>query len=351
MRVGCRVRPAVRRGPGDPFVDGPDPRDRLLRVAGPAERGHGQEVAGPLQSSHGSPRYPECPATAAIASGCSDCSSSARRPPTNIAESPCTRRIGRSPANQRSPGAWISARRSRPSRPGDPLKDRCPDMPAKPVCRVHMTHYPRQTAWPRRPDPCWPGRNPPCRARCPETDSLRVLTPSCTAQRIPFWSWLPSRPTPRGRGSKRRALGCAAACQHAKLNETRRWHGLPAVHSCGMGQPIAPLPASCRSRGAWDSTRSASRSARSSRAAGVRAATRPGSAATRLASARAPTAVEDDPHARDGWLGTQRRQVSLARPSRWCQHDSPRAAPTVGLCIPARRMAAPLLALSRYGWT
>ena len=44
----------------------------------------------------GSDRYPECPATPAIASGCSDWRSSARIPPTNIDASSCTRQTGRS---------------------------------------------------------------------------------------------------------------------------------------------------------------------------------------------------------------------------------------------------------------
>src|SRR6516164_6923982 len=57
-----------------------------------------------------------------MASGCRDCSSSAVMPPTNIAESPCTRRIGRSLANQRSPGALISRLRSGPCGPATRAK-------------------------------------------------------------------------------------------------------------------------------------------------------------------------------------------------------------------------------------
>ena len=53
VRVGRRVRAAVRRDAGHPAVDVLDPIDRFLRVAGPAERGHGQEVAGPLQPPPG----------------------------------------------------------------------------------------------------------------------------------------------------------------------------------------------------------------------------------------------------------------------------------------------------------
>ena len=49
-RVGCRVRPPVRRDPADLPVHRPDPRDRLLRVAGLAECGDGEEVAGALQA-------------------------------------------------------------------------------------------------------------------------------------------------------------------------------------------------------------------------------------------------------------------------------------------------------------
>ncbi len=45
-----------------------------------------------------------------MASGCSDCSSRALIAPMNIAESLCTWRIGRSPANQRSPGDWSAGR-------------------------------------------------------------------------------------------------------------------------------------------------------------------------------------------------------------------------------------------------
>ena len=54
---------------------------------------------------HGSPRKPECWLTAAMARGCSDCSSRARMPPTNIDASACTRQIGSSGVNQRGPGA------------------------------------------------------------------------------------------------------------------------------------------------------------------------------------------------------------------------------------------------------
>ena len=59
---------------------------------------------------HGSDRYPECPATPAIASGCSDCSSSARIPPTNIDASSCTRQIGSVSLNHREPSASQIAR-------------------------------------------------------------------------------------------------------------------------------------------------------------------------------------------------------------------------------------------------
>ena len=73
---------------------------------------------------HGSPRNPECWSTPAIASGCSDCSSSALSPPTNIEASPWTRAIGLSGGNQRSsalaqPLADLGAVGS-----GDALEDR-----------------------------------------------------------------------------------------------------------------------------------------------------------------------------------------------------------------------------------
>ena len=55
---------------------------------------------------HGSPRKPECWLTPSMATGCSDWSSSARMPPTNIAVSACTRQIGSSSVNQRGPGVY-----------------------------------------------------------------------------------------------------------------------------------------------------------------------------------------------------------------------------------------------------
>src|SRR5690242_2160117 len=61
-----------------------------------------------------------------MASGCSDCSSSARIPPMNIDESPCTRRIGRPSANQRSPPALITWRRDGPSGPATRSKMAAP---------------------------------------------------------------------------------------------------------------------------------------------------------------------------------------------------------------------------------
>jgi hypothetical protein len=49
VRVRGGVRPPVGRDPGDALVDRPDPRDRLPRVVGPAERRSGEKVTGPLQ--------------------------------------------------------------------------------------------------------------------------------------------------------------------------------------------------------------------------------------------------------------------------------------------------------------
>src|SRR5690606_32714847 len=75
----------------------------------------------------GSPRKPECPATAAMASGCSDWSRSADRPPMNIEASPCTLLTGRSGPNQRGPGVpWMRARLSWPSGPATLEKMACP---------------------------------------------------------------------------------------------------------------------------------------------------------------------------------------------------------------------------------
>src|SRR5215468_10164687 len=61
-----------------------------------------------------------------MASGCSDCSSRALIPPMNIDESPCTRRTGRSSANQRSPPALITWRRPGPSGPATRSKMAAP---------------------------------------------------------------------------------------------------------------------------------------------------------------------------------------------------------------------------------
>ena len=58
---------------------------------------------------HGSPSKPEWSMTPAIASGCSDCSSRARMPPTNIEASPCTWRIRASSSNQRGPDGPVDA--------------------------------------------------------------------------------------------------------------------------------------------------------------------------------------------------------------------------------------------------
>src|SRR4051794_25608209 len=54
-----------------------------------------------------------------MASGCSDCNSNARNPPTNIALSACTRRITASSSNQRSPPV--------------PKRSRCRTLPLRPV--------------------------------------------------------------------------------------------------------------------------------------------------------------------------------------------------------------------------
>ena len=58
----------------------------------------------------GSPSKPEWSITPAIASGCRDCSSSARIPPTNIDASPCTCWIGEPSSNHRGPSARGRAR-------------------------------------------------------------------------------------------------------------------------------------------------------------------------------------------------------------------------------------------------
>ena len=55
---------------------------------------------------HGSPRKPECSLTPSMATGCSDCSSNARIPPTNIEVSAWIRQIASSAVNQRGPGVY-----------------------------------------------------------------------------------------------------------------------------------------------------------------------------------------------------------------------------------------------------
>ena len=62
-------------------------------------------------------------------------------PPTNIAESPCTWRIGRSSANQRSPGATCTAaRRAGLGGPAHPLEDRRADAASYRTRRILNAH-------------------------------------------------------------------------------------------------------------------------------------------------------------------------------------------------------------------
>ena len=98
------VGPAVRGDAVHPPVDSPYPVDCALGVVSGPEGRDRQECAGSLQPT------PRVGAIIGVlgdtghCQGCSDCNNNARRPPTNIEASACTRRIGRSSANQRGPG-------------------------------------------------------------------------------------------------------------------------------------------------------------------------------------------------------------------------------------------------------
>ena len=68
---------------------------------------------------HGSPRSSECSATPAIASGCNDCSNSARSPPTNIRR-PCVPAGSGDPAEPAGARCPVDASPiGRPLRPGN----------------------------------------------------------------------------------------------------------------------------------------------------------------------------------------------------------------------------------------
>src|SRR6185369_735553 len=83
-----------------------------------------------------------------MASGCSDWKSSARRPPTNIEASACTRLIGRSSANQRGPGVpWMRALLSGPSGPATRPKSARPTAsrtPPRSFNRLILSTVPRR---------------------------------------------------------------------------------------------------------------------------------------------------------------------------------------------------------------
>ncbi len=95
-RPGCARGPArARPGPVPPPCSASSVVPKVVKARNALVR---------CNRPHGSPRYPECAATAVMATGCSDWSSSAARPPTYIDASRCTVRTGRSGANQRGPG-------------------------------------------------------------------------------------------------------------------------------------------------------------------------------------------------------------------------------------------------------
>ena len=105
VRVVGPVGRAVGAGPGDPRRGW---RGRDPRPAGRPARRRTWSPRGTCWCAAAGPRgrrgNPSAARSRSWRLGCSDCSSSARRPPTNIAASPCTRLMGRSGANQRGPG-------------------------------------------------------------------------------------------------------------------------------------------------------------------------------------------------------------------------------------------------------
>ena len=103
VRVGRRVRTAVRGRAADREVDLAHPGDHRLGVGGGGVGGGGDEVWSAAADPTDRPCNPEWAATPAMASGWRDCNSSARIPPTNIEASACTVQIGSPGANQRSP--------------------------------------------------------------------------------------------------------------------------------------------------------------------------------------------------------------------------------------------------------
>ena len=133
VRVGGGVRRAVGQLADDPLVDPADDVDRLLRVLGSRPKVvAARKVLVRWSRPHMSPRKPECSETARIAAGCSDWSSSARMPPTNIDASPCTRVIGLPGSNQRGPSRpWIRSRCRGPSGPATRANSACPELLAQ----------------------------------------------------------------------------------------------------------------------------------------------------------------------------------------------------------------------------
>ncbi len=192
-----------------------------------------------------------------MASGCSDCSSRARMPPMNIDESPCTRRTGRSSANQRSPGvSWITRRRAGPSGPATRSKIAAPSRP-----RI-------RSAAPNLASPFGVGQRIQCASRpefggrpgfgCPEPN--RVSRPPVAARPRPVGGpWIVYSPgawlrmfTPSERGAYVHACASKArGCRGRRtLGRLVRWVGWCAGSAGALGRLVRWVGWSAGSAGA-----------------------------------------------------------------------------------------------------
>ncbi len=132
MRVGRGVRATVGRGADDPLVHARGSARTIFSASSAVPnvvtaRKYDVRCSRP----HGSPSKPEWSITPAIASGCSDCISSARIPPTNIDASPCTCRIGAPVLEPARPvGAVDPLAAPRTLGAGDPCEEPVAHVPA-----------------------------------------------------------------------------------------------------------------------------------------------------------------------------------------------------------------------------
>jgi hypothetical protein len=136
-RVRCRVRPPAGPGPGDRLVHRPDPRDRLLGVAGLAERGDREEAAGPLQAPPRVAAVPRMPGHRGHGQRVQRLQQQRRDPAgehRRIRVHPPDRPVRGEPALTGQP----PPRRVR--RPGDPRDDRGTDTAANPAGDILAFH-------------------------------------------------------------------------------------------------------------------------------------------------------------------------------------------------------------------